>query len=331
MDQSRTAKRKKRKGLKIFLITLLIIILGAPIGYGIYLMNTIKTAADNSFVEVEREKSPYREEEVKLGKDPVSILLVGVEDYLGDSGRSDALMLITLNPETKEIALLSIPRDTRTYIEVEGKKDKINHAYAFGGLKASIETVESLFEIPVDYYVETNIKGFQDVINELGGITVDIPFDFKQVGLDNKMIYFKEGKMDLNGREALAFVQMRKEDPRGDFGRQDRQQIALKAIADKALSVTSLSRADDVIKAAGAHTRTNIPLKELMGMRNFYNEIRNQEFTKLELKGEDTYIDRIYYYEPDQDSLEEVTAELKRILEINGDTNNSENTVEDTE
>ncbi|MBS4206743.1 LCP family protein [Bacillus sp. FJAT-50079] len=316
MEQSRISKRKKRKGLKKLIFFLLIVVVLVPLCYVGYLFTTIKTAADKSYVELERKKSEYRVEDVKLGKDPVSILLVGVEDYLGDNGRADALMLITLNPETKEIALLSIPRDTRTYIEVKNKKDKINHAYAFGGLDSTIQAVEDLLEIPVDYYVETNISGFQDVVNELGGISVDVPFDFKQVGMDGKMIYFTEGKMNLNGREAMAFVQMRKEDPRGDFGRQDRQQEALKAIADKALSINSITKADNLVNAVSDNTKTNIPLTELFGLRNFYSEIKNQEINRLELKGEDSKIDGIYYYQPYEDSINEVSLALKDVLEI---------------
>jgi len=323
MDQTRITKRKKKKGLKRLLIITIFLVLAIPLFYGGYLFYTIKTAADKSFNEIEREKSEYREEKVELGKDPVSILLVGVEDYLGDSGRSDALMLITINPETKEIAQLSIPRDTRTYIKIEDKKDKINHAYAFGGLKSTVQAVEDLFQIPVDYYVETNIKGFQDIVNKLGGITVNVPFDFNQVGLDGKMIYFNEGEMNLNGREALAFVQMRKQDPRGDFGRQERQQEALKAIANKALSINSLTKADDVIRSVSDNTKTNIPLRELLGLRNFYEEIKNQEFTRLKLEGEDSYINDIYYYQPFEESINQVSSELNRILEIQSESTNS--------
>ncbi|MBM7714965.1 LCP family protein required for cell wall assembly [Bacillus thermophilus] len=325
MEQTRLIKKKKkRKKLKIFVFFIILLLVGAPLTYGGYLFFTIKNAAGKSYTELEREKSEYRIEDVKLGKDPVSILLIGVEDYLEDGpGRSDALLLVTLNPETKEVATLSIPRDTRTYIKTEGKKDKINHAYAFGGVQATIQAVEDLFELPVDYYVETNIKGFQDIVNELGGITVDVPFDFKQVGMDGNMIYFNQGEAKLNGREALAFVQMRKEDPRGDFGRQERQQIALRAIADKALSISSLAKIDNAIDAVSDSTKTNISLNELLGLRNFYNEIKNQEINILQLEGEDTRINDVYYFVPHTESINEVRNELSQILEIEDNIDNT--------
>ncbi|WP_340084375.1 LCP family protein [Siminovitchia sp. FSL H7-0308] len=329
MEQTRLIKKKKkRKKLKIFVFFIILLLVGAPLTYGGYLFFTIKNAAGKSYTELEREKSEYRIEDVKLGKDPVSILIIGVEDYLEDGpGRSDALLLVTLNPETKEVATLSIPRDTRTYIKTEGKKDKINHAYAFGGVQATIQAVEDLFELPVDYYIETNFKGFQDIVNELGGITVDVPFDFQQPGLNGNYISFKEGKMNLNGDEALAFVRMRKEDPRGDFGRQERQQVALRAIADKALSISSLSKIDNAINAVGDTTKTNISLNELLGLRNFYNEIKNQKMNTLNLEGEDTMINDVYYFVPHTESINEVRNELSQILEIK---DNDETTEEST-
>lgn len=324
MNQSRTTKRRRKRKLAkrislVFGLALLIVV-----GYFGYLAFTVKSAADKSYDDLNREKSEQRVEKVTLGEDPVTILLVGVEDYQDDTGRSDALILITLNPKTKEVVTLSIPRDTRTYIEVEDRKDKINHSYAYGGLEATIETVESMLDIPVDYYVETNIKGFQEIVDELGGITVDVPFDFRQQAAGNhKWFYFQEGEMHLGGIEALAFVQMRKQDPRGDFGRQDRQQEALRAIADKALSISSITKADDVIDAVSDNTRTNITLRELLGMRNFYSEIKNKEITRLNIKGEDKYINDIYYYVPFEESIDEISDELKRVLEI--DENSSVN------
>lgn len=318
MELSRTERRKKKKRFRfkrIFLIFILIFSF-APLCYGGYLLYTINAASEKSYYELDRTKSKYRIDEVEMGKDPVSILLVGVEDYLGDNGRSDALILVTLNPKTSQIAILSIPRDTRTYIEVRKKEDKINHAYAFGGLNATIQSVEDLLKIPVDYYIETNLNGFQDIVDELGGIKVNVPFNFKQSGMDGKMIYFSEGEMELDGREALAFVQMRKEDPRGDFGRQERQQIALKAIADKALSINSVTKADNIINTVSDNTRTNIPLTELLGLRNFYNEIKNQDFDVLKLEGENKTINRVYYFVPDAESLKNISLELKRILEV---------------
>src|SRR5690606_37647398 len=102
----------------------------------------------------------------------LNILLLGVDKRNGDSGRSDAVMVLTLDPKRDRMQLISIPRDTRTLIAGMGFEDKINHAYAYGGVDVSIETVEYLLDIEIDYYVEMNMEGLSDLIDVLGGITV---------------------------------------------------------------------------------------------------------------------------------------------------------------
>lgn len=324
MDSSRTGNRKNKKStpfkrfLKGFFILILIVVIGGA-SYAAYLGYTIKEVAKGSFKELDRgQKSELREDVVTLKSDPVTILLMGVDDYQEhDKGRTDTLALIALNPKTKEVEILSIPRDTRVYLPDVNRKDKINAAYAYGDEQGTINAVQDLLNVPVDYYIKTGVQGFKDVIDQLGGITVDVPFDFKQVDLKNKYVYFKKGPMDLSGREALAFVQMRYEDPNGDFGRQERQQIVLKAMADKALSLNSLTKANQVIESLGSNVKTNIQLHELLGLRTFYDEIKNQEFKRLEIKGEDKKINGIWYYEADKQSIQEVGDELRRILDIN--------------
>lgn len=312
-------KKKKTTPFKRFLkvlLTLVLIVAIAGLGYAGYIAYTIKNVAQDSYEELERgDKSELREEKVTLKSDPVTILLMGVDDYVkNDKGRTDTLLLITLNPITKEVAILSIPRDTRTYIPDIERKDKINAAYAYGDEQGTIEAVQELLDVPVDYYIKTGVQGFQDVVDELGGITVTVPFDFKQVDLKNNYVYFKEGQMELGGREALAFVQMRKEDPRGDFGRNDRQQEAIRAIADKAVSLNTLTKANKVIKTMGDNIQTNIQLNELLGLRTFYDEIKNQDFKRLNIEGHDDMINGIYYYIPEEQSLQEVGDEIRRIL-----------------
>ncbi|UAC47857.1 LCP family protein [Bacillus aquiflavi] len=317
-------KRPFKRFLKYVAISILFIsILG--LGYGGYLAYTINKAADDSDEELNRgTKSELRDSKVTLKDDPVTILLIGVDDYQDeDKGRADALILVTLNPKTKEVALLSIPRDTRTYIPRKKKKHKINHAYAWGDIEGTVDAVQELLDVPVDFYVKAGAKAFQDIIDEIGGITVNVPFDFKQSDLKGNYVYFKEGTMKLDGRKALAFVQMRYEDPEGDFGRQKREQETLKAIADQALSVNTLPKANKIIESLGSNVKTNISLNEMLGLRNFYNEIKNQEFKKLEIEGENIEIENLSFYEPNKDSVDEVSNELRRILEIPNYTVNS--------
>ena len=130
---------------------------------------------------IEREKSEKRTEEITLTKqDPFSVLVLGVDEREGDSGRSDTMIVLTVNPNQNSIKMLSIPRDTRTEIVGHGTTDKINHAYAFGREEMSIATVEHLLDIPIDYYVKVNMEGFQDIVDAVGGIQVNNNLDFTQ-------------------------------------------------------------------------------------------------------------------------------------------------------
>ena len=130
---------------------------------------------------IEREKSEKRTEEITLTKqDPFSVLMLGVDEREGDSGRSDTMIVLTVNPNQNSIKMLSIPRDTRTEIVGHGTTDKINHAYAFGGEKMSIATVENLLDIPIDYYVGSIWKDFKDIVDAVGGIQVNNNLDFYQ-------------------------------------------------------------------------------------------------------------------------------------------------------
>ena len=305
--------------MRFVLVASLLFIISAA-GYGGYLAYKIKANADKSFVDLDKDKSDLRMDEVKLGKDPVTILLVGIENYqANDVGRADVIKLITINPETKETTMINIPRDTRTYIPAIEEKDKINHSYAYGkkGMreKAVMEATEELLGVPIDYFVSTNFNGFEDVVDELGGITVNVPFDFKQASF-KRMITFKEGPMKLDGEEALAFVRMRKQDPRGDIGRNERESEAIRAIMDKAISVQSFSKADNVIDQLGNNVKTNISTTEMFAMRNFYRTIKNKEFETVQLETYPETIDGVMYEIPKDESVQDIREKLAKILEI---------------
>jgi polyisoprenyl-teichoic acid--peptidoglycan teichoic acid transferase len=330
----RRRRKKPLRRLARFVLFLSILFFASAVAYGGFLAYKVKTAADDSYQELKREKSDLRETKVTLGEDPVNILLMGVESYKDSPGHSDALILLTVNPKTKETAMVSIPRDTRTYLPIIDRKDKIGHSYAYGekGNKeqATIEAVEELMDVPIDYYVRTNFKGFQEIVDEVGGITVDVPFKFSQVSIESKTVYFKKGPMELNGIEALTYAQMRKQDIRGDFGRQERQQQVIQAIADEALSIKSFAKAGDIIETLGDNVQTNITLREMFAFRNFYKELTGKSIERYNIKGEDQYIDDIYYYIPYEDSIDEISSELKRILEIEDEQSEDNNTEGDT-
>lgn len=337
----RIEKKTKKKSTKFSLILKIVLLLSASLlicatAYGIYITKKAEHAANKSYEEIaDREQSDKRQAKVEPIQDNVSILFIGVDDSEkrgqgSDNSRSDALILATLNNEDKSVKLVSIPRDSKVYIPYVGYEDKITHAHAYGGTLASIETVEELFDIPVDYYVRMNFNAFIDVVDALGGIEVDvdIPYAFTEKDENDRYsIRLEPGLQQLNGSQALALARTRKHD--SDIMRGKRQQDILKAIAKKASSVSAITKYDDIIEAIGDNMKTDMTFDE---MKSFFSYLSNgiPQIDTLTLEGSDDMSTGIYYYLLDQESLEETQHILKSHLGLIPDTSDISGTMSGT-
>lgn len=208
----------KKLDCGIGIVLLILLILGGAFVWKVY--NDVTSTTDEMYQEVEKEEVRPEPVEVK-NKDPFSVLLLGVDTGdLGrtEQGRSDTMMVMTVNPNTNQTKIVSIPRDTYTEIIGRVTMDKINHAYAFGGVSMSVNTVQNLLDIPIDYYVEVNMQGVKDIVDALNRVQVSPPISFNYDGYS-----FVQGQpTTLDGNAALAYSRMRYEDPNGDYGRQAR-------------------------------------------------------------------------------------------------------------
>ncbi|MED4213908.1 LytR family transcriptional regulator, partial [Priestia megaterium] len=235
------------------------------IGGGVYAYN-VYSKVSNTLNEVhkplKRDQNNNKVEEKINKSEPVSILLLGADERGGDKGRSDSLMVITLNPKNNSMKTVSIPRDTYTEIVGKGKSDKINHAYAFGGVDMSVATVEKFLNVPINYYIEVNMEGFKDIVDAVGGVDVNNDLDFS---LEGK--HFEKGNIHLTGDQALAYTRMRKEDPRGDFGRQMRQRQVMQAVIKKGATFSSLTSYGDVLTAIQKNVKTNLTQDQMFDMQ----------------------------------------------------------------
>ena len=319
MATTRSGRKKRRKfRFGRFIGFLLILSIIGGISYYAYdVFYSAKNTSSKIYqkLDTSKIKNSREEEKIEITKDPFTILLVGVENQEGGKGRSDVLMLFTVNPKTKQITELSIPRDTRTYVPAADKRTKITHSYSYGGIEATIGAVNELIDVPIDYYITTNFKGFEDIVDTLGGVKVDVPFTFKaQLTKSLKWKTFHKGKMDLNGNEALAYVRMRKSDPRGDFGRNERQKQVIKAVIDKGTSFSSITKVDNVLDNLGDNVKTNIPPSKMVSFIKLYSSLKGTEINNLKLKGQDDYINDVYYYIPDQNSIDILNQTLKENL-----------------
>ncbi|WP_240190070.1 LCP family protein [Bacillus sp. P14.5] len=284
--------------------------------FGFNLYRDTKNTTDKIYQEINSSNLSKRAlEDVEVTKEPFSILLVGIENQEGGLGRSDVLLLLTVNPANKDIKMLSIPRDTLTYIPEAGIDTKIAHSYGYGGVEPTVEAVNHFIDVPIDYYVTTNFQGFEDIVDSLGGITIDIPFTFEaQLTGSLKWKTFYEGTELLNGNEALAYVRMRKQDPNGDLGRNERQQQVIKAITDKGTSFTSITKTDEILEDIGDNVKTNIPPSKFLSFVKLYTQIKEAEIKQLKLEGYDDYINGSYYYIPDMESIDETSYQLNETL-----------------
>jgi polyisoprenyl-teichoic acid--peptidoglycan teichoic acid transferase len=317
-QMKRVKNKKKHVFLRRLLFVALLLIL-CVVGYVGYALYQTFEAANNSFDDLGRDKSKLRDEAVSISNDPVSILLLGVENYSsgGKGGRSDTLMVATFNPTDQTMKMLSLPRDTRVEIPGEGM-DKINHSFSKGGKELTIETVEDFLDIPIDYYATVNFDGFKNIVDIVGGITVDVPFDFTQNSDDPKAekLEFTEGPMELDGRYALAYARMRLQDPNNDIGRNERQQQVVKAIIDEIASAGTLLKVDQLTDEVGKNVETNMRVSELLGFYKKYSNFNTNKIETIKLDGVGEYISGTAYWIPDEESVEEVQDELQSHLEI---------------
>ncbi|KOP30289.1 LCP family glycopolymer transferase [Exiguobacterium acetylicum] len=254
-------------------------------------------------------KASVETEKAVEQKKGLSFLLLGVDQRKNETGRSDTIIVVTIDPKTNKSQMISIPRDLKTEIIGNGSNDKINHAYAFGGPQMALDTVSHLLDIRIDYFAEINLAGFTDLVNAVDGVTVknDINFSYYEM-------QFPKGELSLNGKEALAYARMRHDDPRGDFGRQIRQRQVVQAVADKMTEDFSIRRFNSVLDALGKNVKTNVPFSVVRTVATDYRDaLRNVETLSLDGKG-GIESDGIYYWHPTDKSLKDVQTRLQEAL-----------------
>ena len=213
-------------------------------------------------------------DKVLAEKRPVSILLLGTDTgALGRNykGRTDTMMIMTLNPQKKTTTIVSLPRDMK--VNLPGYPDespaKINAAYTYGGVKESVKVVHQHFDIPIDYYVLVNMGGLEKAINQVGGVDVKSPLTFTYGGVS-----FKKGTAyHLNGTNALKFSRMRYDDPQGDYGRQQRQRLIITALLKKSVSYKTVLN-QKFLQSISSSSQTDLTFNNMMTLAKNYRQAR---------------------------------------------------------
>lgn len=312
-----------KRGYKWVAAILAILVIGGAAGY--YNRNTLALWGFDTFLSGSVKKKLEKSYEPLEGRTPVetaykkeepfALLLLGVDQRDKEIGRSDTMIYTVVRPIDGAILMVSIPRDT--YVDIVGKttksgsqwKDKITHAYAFGGAKMSVETVEKFFGATVNHYATINFKGFRDVIDAMGGISLPITEDLVNDDPDHEKFVVKAGKDVYNGTEALNYVRYR-EDAGGDTSRAGRHQVFLNAIMNKASNVSQWTKIPHLIDIMGSNFSTDLTPDHMIDLAKSMLQSDNRTIYSHTLKGDGHRLKNggAWYYFADEDDLAKTKA-----------------------
>jgi len=287
-----------------WVISIVAICAVAAAAYSAYVYFKAKSAVDQTY-------DPKNQVEVRdgefNGKNKFAVLLMGTDtgalDRTEKRGRTDTIILAIVNPQKKRYTLMSIPRDTMAQMVGNSsfRVEKINAAYTIGGAKMAMDSVSKLINVPVKYYALVNMGGIIKMIRYVGGINIRPNLTFEYGGYE-----FKKGKMThMGGGGALAYSRMRYDDPKGDYGRQERQRQVIIALIKKAVSLSSLSNLDSILSTVSGNVKTNLPFRALQSIALNYRSCADHEVSDY-LHGYNATIDgSSYQIQP--------TTELQRV------------------
>ena len=201
-------------------------------------------------------------------KNVLNVLLVGLDsrDALENGGRSDSLILVSLNKKTKKINMTSFFRDTWCHINVGGEDRyaKLNSSYFYGGPVVLIDTIEKNFKIDIDHYVAVDFSSFVDIINALGGITVEVQeYEANYINRTTKHTIESGPAVTLNGSEALVFARIRKSDSDSDVSRTRRQRQVIESFIKSATNA-SLSQLNDALDTLFKYVKTDMTKMQIL-------------------------------------------------------------------
>ncbi len=275
MNRSERKNELKRKGNKKYLQVLLFVFLLIVSFAFLYFFNIFPFGPDI------------------LAYDRLNILAVGT-DSIESKGRADTILVLSLSPKTKDTILFSIPRDMRVMIPGRGM-DKINHAFAYGGIELLEETIENFMGLSIHYYGVIDFEGFQYIIDALGGVSINVEKDMYYVDQAGAFkINLHSGQQILDGEKALEYVRFRF-DQLGDLGRIQRQQKLINAVIDKSMNLDSIIKIPNIVTSLTEYISTNMSPNKIVSLARLMKDVDREKIWVETIHGEPQYIDRVSY------------------------------------
>lgn len=301
-DKKNKNKKRKNKG-KIALISLIVLTLVgagtyvfrkplAVMAFDLFLSGQVEKKLDKSYAPLEGEVtnpvSVVKQEQLN----PFSILLLGIDQREHEPSRSDTMIYSVVRPKDSKVLLISIPRDTYTEIIGKDKKDKINHAYAYGGEKMAKDTVKNFIGHDLDYYAAINFEGLREVVDALGGIKLPITKDIVNKEKDHEKFTIKAGKPLYDGQEALNYVRYRED---SGVNRTIRHQIFLNAMVDRMMQLDQVMKIPELMDMLGDDFKTDMTPSSIVGLAKQIMLGDRPEISSFSIVGEGKRMHGVYY------------------------------------
>ena len=261
--------------------------------------------------------------EVDVTNSPFSIYISGIDSYgsIATVSRSDVNMIATINPNTKQVLLVSVPRDY--YVQLRGTtgyKDKLTHAGVYG-VETSMGTLEDLLDTEINYYARVNFTSLEKIVDALGGVDVYSKYSFTSSQATGATYYFSKGYNHMNGQQALSFSRERKALPGGDRSRGENQQAVIDGIIRKATSpaiITGYVKILNSLKDTFQTNMTDTDIQKLIKMQ--LDDMASWNITSYSLDGSDgndyTYSypsEKLYVMIPDEESVTEAKQMIDKV------------------
>lgn len=271
-------------------------------------------------LEIKRKKDEIVKN-VDVKNETFNMYISGIDMYgnISSVSRSDVNIVATVNPQTHQVLLISIPRDYYVQLDgTDGYKDKLTHAGIYG-IDKSVKTIENLLDIEINYYIKVNFSSVEKMIDTLGG--VDVYSEYSFIGYENST--FKQGFNRVNGKQGLEFARTRKTVQGGDRTRGENQEALIQAILNKAISKEIITKYTSILNSLNGTFQTNMPMDKITDLiKQQINDMAKWTVTSISLDGYDasryTYSyggAPLYVMEPNEDSIIEAQQKIKEITD----------------
>ncbi|PAD74083.1 LCP family protein [Paenibacillus campinasensis] len=274
----------------------------AVMAFDLFMAEEVENSLQRSYKPLEGSQAP---DPVMLQSKPFSVMLLGSDQRENEPARSDTMIYAVVRPKESKVLLISVPRDTYTDIIGRGSKDKITHAFAFGGHQMAKDTMEAFLDKRIDYYASINFQGLKDVVDAMGGVALPIGKDIVNKGRDHEKFTIEANKPIYNGEEALNYVRYRED---SDFNRAKRQQVFLDVAAKRLRQPDQIGKVPELIEIMGDNFQTDMQPKFIIDLAKQMLTGGKVDMTSFTIMGDGMRIGGIYYNDPDLEDVREARA-----------------------